>query len=107
MKDMDTSILNTLSLIAPDLMEEMELRTLILERVAALEPIGRRALAARLHLAEREVRAAAEALKRAGCLTQSASGMELTPQGQSRRGRSAAGGGHYRASNCRSRRCWA
>ena len=82
-KDMDTSILNTLSLIAPDLMEEMELRALILERVAALEPIGRRALAARLHLAEREVRAAAEALKKAGCLTQSASGMELTPQGQS------------------------
>ena len=80
---MDTSILNTLSLIAPDLMEEMELRALILERVAALEPIGRRALAARLHLAEREVRAAAEALKKAGCLTQSASGMELTPQGQS------------------------
>ena len=36
-KDMDTSILNTLSLIAPDLMEEMELRALILERVAALE----------------------------------------------------------------------
>ena len=36
MKDMDTSILNTLSLIAPDLMEEMELRTLILERVAAM-----------------------------------------------------------------------
>lgn len=35
-----------------------------------------------LHLAEREVRAAAEALKRAGCLTQSASGMELTTQGQ-------------------------
>ena len=30
-KDMDTSILNTLSLIAPDLMEEMELRALILE----------------------------------------------------------------------------
>ena len=79
---MDTSILNTLAQIAPDLMDEVELRALILERVAALEPIGRRALAARLHLAEREVRAAAEALKRAGCLTQSASGMELTPQGQ-------------------------
>ena len=63
MKDMDTSILNTLSLIAPDLMEEMELRTLILERVAALEPIGRRALAARLHLAEREVRAAARQIR--------------------------------------------
>lgn len=62
---MDTSILNTLAQIAPDLMDEVELRALILERVAALEPIGRRALAARLHLAEREVRAAAEALKRA------------------------------------------
>lgn len=55
---MDTSILNTLAQIAPDLMDEVELRALILERVAALEPIGRRALAARLHLAEREVRAA-------------------------------------------------
>ena len=63
-------------------MDEMELRALILERVAVLEPIGRRALAARLHVAEREVRAAAEALKRAGCLTQSASGMELTEQGK-------------------------
>ena len=79
---MDTSILSTLSEIAPDLMEDMELRTLVLERVAALEPIGRRALAARLHLAEREVRAAADALKSAGCLTQSASGMELTAKGQ-------------------------
>ena len=46
---MDTSILNTLAQIAPDLMDEVELRALILERVAALEPIGRRALAARLH----------------------------------------------------------
>ena len=58
---MDTSMLDSLSQMAPDLMEEMELRALILERVAALEPIGRRALAARLHLAEREVRTAAEA----------------------------------------------
>lgn len=80
---MDTSMLGTLSQIAPDLMEEMELRALVLERVAALAPIGRRALAARLHLAEREVRSAAEALKEAGCLTQSASGMELTAHGES------------------------
>ena len=42
---MDTSILGTLFDIAPDLMEEIELRTLVLERVAALGPIGRRALA--------------------------------------------------------------
>lgn len=78
---MDTSILGTLFEIAPDLMEEIELRTLVLERVAALEPIGRRALAQRLCLPEREVRAAADALRRAGCITQSAAGMEPTPRG--------------------------
>ena len=39
---MDTSILGTLFDIAPDLMEEIELRTLVLERVAALGPIGRK-----------------------------------------------------------------
>lgn len=79
---MDTSILSTLFMIAPDLMEEMELRTLVLERVAALEPIGRRALAQRLHLAEREVRSAADALKNAGCIVQSVAGMELTEYGR-------------------------
>ena len=81
-EDMDTSLLATLFMIAPDLMEEVELRTLVLERVAALEPIGRRALAQRLHLAEREVRSAADALKNAGCIVQSAAGMELTEYGK-------------------------
>ena len=79
---MDTSILGTLAMLAPDLMEEMELRALILERVAALEPIGRRALAQRLNLQEREVRTAADALRRAGCVTQRAAGMELTDYGR-------------------------
>ena len=78
---MDTSILGTLSLIAPDLIEELELRTLILERVDALGPIGRRALAARLNLSERTVRAAADALREAGCITQSAAGMEISREG--------------------------
>ena len=100
-KDMDTSILNTLSLIAPDLMEEMELRALILERVAALEPIGRRALAARLHLAEREVRAAASAEKSrmpdAECLRHGADPAGAEPW--RRHGRSAAGGGRSLASS--------
>lgn len=80
---MDTSVLSTLFMIAPDLMEEVELRALILERVGALEPVGRRALAQRLHLAEREVRSAADALKNAGCIVQSAAGMELTEYGRS------------------------
>lgn len=79
---MDTSILGTLFAIAPDLMEEVELRSLVLERVAALGPVGRRALAQRLHLAEREVRSAADALKDAGLINQSAAGMELTETGR-------------------------
>ena len=53
---MDTSLLSTLAMMAPDLMGQLELCALILERVAALAPIGRRALAARLNLTEREVR---------------------------------------------------
>ena len=80
---MDTSILGTLSMIAPDLMREIELRTLVLERVSALEPIGRRALAQRLQLPEREVRSAADALRTSGCITLSAAGMELTDYGRS------------------------
>ena len=79
---MDTSILGTLSLIAPDMMGELELRALILERVAALGPIGRRALAGRLNLSERTVRAAADALREAGCITQSAAGMEISDEGR-------------------------
>ena len=80
---MDTSIFSTLFMIAPDLMEELELRTLVLERVAALGPIGRRALAQRLHLPEREVRSASDALRASGCITQDTSGMEITPYGSS------------------------
>ena len=80
---MDTSIFSALSMIAPDLMREIELRTLVLERVAALGPIGRRALAQRLQLPEREIRSAADALRASGCLAQSAAGMELTDYGRS------------------------
>ena len=80
---MDTSILSTLSMIAPDLMQEMELRALVLERVAALEPIGRRALAQRLQLPEREIRSAADALRATGCISQSTAGMEATEYGRS------------------------
>lgn len=79
---MDTSILSTLHEMAPDLMQEIEVRALVLERVAALGPVGRRALASRLHLAEREVRSAADALRNAGCIVQSAAGMEVTERGR-------------------------
>lgn len=64
--------------LAPDLAEEMARRALVLERVAALAPVGRRQLAARLNLPEREIRAAAGVLKEAGFIRLDASGMSLT-----------------------------
>lgn len=64
--------------LAPDLAAEMARRALVLERVAALAPVGRRQLAARLKLPEREIRAAASALKEGGLIRLDASGMTLT-----------------------------
>ncbi|MBQ8536966.1 MAG: hypothetical protein IJ461_06130 [Clostridia bacterium] len=66
--------------LAPDLAEEMSRRALVLERIAALQPVGRRQLAARLNLPEREVRAVANVLKEAGFITLDAAGMTLTPK---------------------------
>lgn len=63
---------------APDLAGEMALRSLVLERIAAMAPIGRRQLAARLGLPEREIRGAAAALREQGFIELNASGMVLT-----------------------------
>lgn len=68
--------------LAPDLAEEMARRALVLERVAALAPVGRRQLAARLKLPEREIRAVAAALKEGGFIRLDASGMTLTPKAE-------------------------
>ena len=65
--------------LAPDLAQEIELRALVLERIGALQPVGRRQLAARLNLPEREVRTVATLLKRHGLITLDAAGMCLTP----------------------------
>ena len=40
--------------LAPDLAQEIERRALVLERIGALQPVGRRQLAARLNMPERE-----------------------------------------------------
>ena len=45
--------------IAPDLAQQIERRALVLERIDALQPVGRRLLASRLNLPEREVRTVA------------------------------------------------
>lgn len=64
--------------LAPDLAQELATRALVLERIAALEPVGRRQLAARLNLPEREVRAAATSLKEQELIELDAAGMGLT-----------------------------
>ncbi len=66
--------------LAPDLAQEMARRAMVLERIAALEPVGRRQLASRLHMTEREVRAVAESLREQGFIHLDASGMTLTAQ---------------------------
>ena len=69
--------------LAPDLAQEIELRALVLERIGALQPLGRRQLAARLNLPEREVRTVATLLKKHGLITLDAAGMCLTPAAES------------------------
>lgn len=64
--------------IAPDLAQEIERRALVLERIGALQPVGRRQLASRLNMPEREVRTVATLLKESGLISLDAAGMSLT-----------------------------
>ena len=66
--------------LAPDLAQEIERRALVLERIGALQPVGRRQLAIRLNLPEREVRTVAALLKEHGLVSLDAAGMSLTPE---------------------------
>ena len=75
---MDKETLSLLSQLAPDLMERMMLRAMVLERISALQPVGRRALAQRLRLPEREIRSVCDALKEDGLISVAASGMATT-----------------------------
>ena len=65
--------------LAPDLAQEIERRALVLERIDALLPVGRRVLSGRLNLPEREVRTIATLLKELGLVELDAAGMSLTP----------------------------
>lgn len=77
---MQEDFLKLMQRLAPDLVQEMGRRAMVLERIAALEPVGRRQLAARLHMTEREVRAVAESLRDKGFIRLDASGMTLAPE---------------------------
>ena len=64
--------------LAPDLAAELAQRAQVLERVAAMAPVGRRQLANRLHLTEREIRACADKLREEELIRFDAAGMTLT-----------------------------
>ncbi len=66
--------------IAPEQLNEIGRRALVLTGIENMQPVGRRALSARLHLSEREVRAVATSLKDQGLLHLDAAGMQLTEQ---------------------------
>ena len=75
---MQEDLLDLMQQLAPDLAREMGLRALVLERIAVLQPVGRRQLAARLNLPEREIRTVATVLKEEGFIDLDAAGMSLT-----------------------------
>lgn len=68
--------------LAPDQVEEISRRAILMDRIDAREPMGRRAAAQLLGISEREVRAAADALRAQGLIAYSPSGMALTKAGK-------------------------
>lgn len=78
---MQSDFVQLMRQIAPDLAREMATRALVVERVAAMAPVGRRQLAMKLDMPEREIRAAAAVLKDEGIIQLNASGMALTQRG--------------------------
>lgn len=75
---MQNDFVQLMQTLAPDLAAEMAQRALVLERIAVMAPVGRRQLAFRLHLTEREIRACANTLREAGFITLDPAGMALT-----------------------------
>ncbi len=75
------SIINLQKKIVPELTDLLVQRYQILRQVSHEHPIGRRALAARLGLSERVLRAQVDFLKKSGLLDFSSSGMSVTDEG--------------------------
>ena len=69
--------------LVPDLAAEMAQRALVLERLAAMAPVGRRQLAVKMKLTEREIRACADKLREQGFISLDPAGMTLTEKGRS------------------------
>ncbi|MCF8568186.1 DNA-binding transcriptional regulator [Alicyclobacillus tolerans] len=69
--------------IVPELLEVLQNRAKILNRIWQMQPIGRRALAAELGTTERVLRAELDFLKQQGLLVAATTGMSLSVEGQS------------------------
>jgi len=74
--------LSVLRKIAPEIGELIERRHAVLQSVQFVQPIGRRALAARLGWPERMVRKEIDFLKECGLLQSDSSGMAVSPSGE-------------------------
>ena len=79
---MENGFIALMRKLAPDLTDEMTRRAMILERISVMQPVGRRQLAARLNLPEREIRNTAVLLKELGYLELDASGMSLSAKAE-------------------------
>lgn len=75
------NIINLQKKIVPELSELLVLRYQVLRQVSHESPIGRRALAGRLGLSERVLRAQVDFLKNCGLLSFSSLGMSVTDEG--------------------------
>ena len=75
---MQEEIIRLMQTLAPDLAAELIQRAVVLERIASMAPVGRRQLAARLHMTEREARACANTLREHGFISLDPAGMTLT-----------------------------
>ena len=64
--------------LAPELMDEIARRAMILVKIADLQPVGRRQLAQKMNLPEREIRNTASLLKDLGYLEMDGAGMCLS-----------------------------
>lgn len=80
---MDTSDWMAVRRVVPELMDTLQNRLRILQRVHMLGPIGRRALAQAMQQTERTLRAELDMLRGQGLLHSSAAGVSLSEEGQS------------------------
>jgi len=74
----DGQLLSLMKCLAPQEVEQIGRHAQVLTGIDNMQPVGRRALASRLRLPEREVRTIAANLRDQGLLTLDAAGMQLT-----------------------------